>query len=156
LFYNQGMEKQRRIRVKSLAWIEDQDMLFVVRMCDSVKMDVYYRPIGGSIEFGESSLEAVKREALEEIQAQLEVGVPPLVVENRFVCDGEEGHEIDFLYRCRFIDPGFYQLKTFRLIEINGDVADALWIPIADCLNGALRLVPDTLLEYYQNKEKNN
>jgi ADP-ribose pyrophosphatase YjhB (NUDIX family) len=144
--------RQHQIRVKALAWIEDKDMLFVVKMHDSVKGDDYYRPIGGSVEFGERSHETVIREVREELDTAIELIASPFVVENHFVCDGVVGHEIDFLYPARFTDPALYERKTFRLMEANGVVCDALWIPIADCVRGSLRLVPEELVTWYVNR----
>jgi ADP-ribose pyrophosphatase YjhB (NUDIX family) len=145
---------QKRIRVKALAWIEDKDMLFVVRMHDSVKGDDYYRPVGGSVEFGEPSHETVIREVREELNTEIELIASPFVVENHFVCDGKAGHEIDFLFPARFTDLAFYERKTYRLVEANGDEADALWVPIADCVCGNLSLVPEELPNYYANRHK--
>jgi ADP-ribose pyrophosphatase YjhB (NUDIX family) len=144
----------QKIRVKALAWIEDKDMLFVVRMHDSVKGDDYYRPVGGSVEFGERAHETVVREVREELDTEIELIESPFVVENHFVCDGKVGHEIDFLFPARFTDPAFYERKIFRLVEANGDEADALWIRIADCVSGNLRLVPEELPNYYANQHK--
>jgi 8-oxo-dGTP pyrophosphatase MutT (NUDIX family) len=126
----------RNIKVKSLAWIEKQGMIFVVRMPDSVKMDQFYRPIGGSVEYGETSLEAVIREVKEELQTEIQVTGKPLILENLFTCDGKFGHEIDFIYPASFVDSRFYENKSYRLIEADGCEFTALWIPISDCLNG--------------------
>ena len=144
------MKKQSTIRVKSLAWIEDQGMLFVVRMTDMIKGDQYYRPVGGSVEFGELAIDTVRREVMEELNTIVEVTGSPLVVENLFTCDGEAGHEIDYFYPCKFKDKDFFQRKVFQLHEADGSTWEASWIPITDCLNGSLRLVPDALLEWYR------
>lgn len=146
------MMKQARIRVKALAWIEDKGFLFVVKMHDSVKGDEYYRPVGGSVEFGEHAHEAVVREVQEELNTEIALLAAPFVVENLFTCDGEQGHEIDFLFPARFTDITFYEHKTFELVEANGDKADALWISIRDCINGSLRLVPEELNHWYAHK----
>ena len=142
--------QSKRIRVKALAWIEDQGMLFVVGMTDKVKLDTYYRAVGGSVEFGESSRETVIREVREELNTAVEVTGDPLIIENQFTCDGEAGHEVDFIYPCRFVDAALYERKTYRLVEADGGVWEARWIPIAECLNGSLRLVPEALLEWYR------
>ena len=76
------MNKQSRIRVKALAWIEDKGMLFVVKMHDALKGDDYYRPVGGSVEFGERSHEAVLREVQEELSTEIALLAPPFVIEN--------------------------------------------------------------------------
>ena len=74
------------------------------------------------------------------------------VVENLFTCDGKAGHEVDFLFPARFTDIGFYQHKIYDLVEANGDKADAMWIPIMDCITGKLRLVPEELNQWYLHK----
>ena len=144
------MEKQLRIRVKSLAWIKDGGWLFVVKMADKVKSDWYYRAIGGSVEFGELAIDAVCREAREELNAEIEVTGEPMILENLFTCDGEPGHEIVYLYPCRFVDQRFYERRIVNLTEADGSHWDALWVKIEDCLDGTLRLVPDPLLEWYR------
>jgi len=148
------MDNQTRIRVKALAWIEEKGMLFVVKMHDAVKGDDYYRPVGGSVEFGERSHEAVVREVQEELSTEIALLAPPFAVENLFTCDGKPGHEIDFLFPARFTDISFYERKRYRLVEMNGDEAEALWIPINECVSGALRLVPEELSTWYIRKNK--
>jgi ADP-ribose pyrophosphatase YjhB (NUDIX family) len=148
------MNEQTRIRVKALAWIEEKGMLFVVKMHDAVKGDDYYRPVGGSVEFGERSHEAVVREVQEELSTEIALLAPPFVVENLFTCDGEQGHEIDFLFPARFTDISFYERKLYHLVEMNGDGWDAMWVPIGDCVSGALRLVPEELCTWYIRKNK--
>lgn len=144
------MEMQSRIKVKSLAWIEDGGMLFVVKMIDKVKNDAYYRPIGGTVEFGELAKDTVRREAQEELNTEIEILRPPLILENLFTCDGEPGHEIVYLFPCRFLDPSFYERKSFTLTEADGSHWQALWVKLSDCLDGTVRLVPETLLEWYK------
>lgn len=147
------MDKQSRIRMKSLAWIEDQGMLFVVKMTDKVKKDEYYRPVGGSVEFGELAKDAVQREMHEELNTEIEITGTPLILENLFTCDGEAGHEIDYFFPCRFVDEDFYKRKNFNLIEADGSHWPAMWVKLEDCLDGTLRLVPESLLEWYKTRQ---
>ncbi len=146
------MKQQNRIRVKALAWIEDKGMLFVVKMHDAVKGDDYYRPIGGSVEFGERAHEAILREAREELGTEIALLAAPFVVENLFTCDGEAGHEVDFLFPARFTDIHFYERKVYKLHEDNGDDWEAQWLSIADCITGTYRLVPEELTTWYVRK----
>jgi 8-oxo-dGTP pyrophosphatase MutT (NUDIX family) len=136
------------IKVKALAWIVNGDKTFVVRMTDAVKGDNYYRSIGGSVEYGELACDAIVREAREELETEIEVTGEPLVLENIFVCDGKNGHEINFIYPCRFKDASYYEDKEYRLIEGDGKIFKASWVPLEDCRNGSLRLVPEQLLEW--------
>lgn len=144
------MKKQAKIRVKVLAWIEDNGNLFVVRMHDSVKGDDYYRPIGGSVEFGETTTAALHREVKEELDTTIHIIGEPLVMENIFTCDGVKGHEIDYLYPARFIDPKYSARKVFPLVEDNIETFDAAWIDLEKFLHSDLRLVPEDLLEWYR------
>ncbi|MRR31017.1 NUDIX domain-containing protein, partial [bacterium] len=124
------------------------DMLFVVKMTDKVKKDDYYRPVGGSVEFGEFAINAVQREVSEELNTEIEITGAPLILENLFTCDGEAGHEIDYFYPCKFVDERFYERKNFELIEADGSHWQAIWVKRSDCLDGTLRLVPDSLLDW--------
>lgn len=143
------MQTKKRIKVKALAWIESNQHLFVVKNHDSVKEDDYYRPIGGGVEFGEPTATALHRELYEELGAEISITGDALVLENIYICDGTPGHEIIYLYPSVFLRAEFNEHKIFKLIEGNGETYDALWIPITEFLSGALRLVPEALLQHY-------
>lgn len=142
------MKEQFSIRVKALAWLQEGSNLFVVKMHDSVKGDDYYRPIGGSVEFGESTRQALRREVMEEIGTGIKIIAEPLILENLFTCDGVIGHEIVYIYPAKFIDPEFTKNRVFQLIEANGEVFEAAWINVSRFLDGELRLVPEQLIEW--------
>lgn len=145
------MEKQTTIRVKVLAWLQQDDHLFVVKMHDCRKCDDYYRPVGGSVEFGETTREALLREVHEELNTRIRITGEPLIVENLFTCDGEQGHEIDYVYPAQFIDPVFHLPQVYPLIEASGERYEAMWIALPKFLDGRLRLVPEALLEWYRS-----
>src|SRR5437773_12568037 len=56
-------------RTTALAVIRDADRLLLSEVPDAVKNVVGYRPLGGTIEFGERGHETVAREIREEIGA---------------------------------------------------------------------------------------
>jgi ADP-ribose pyrophosphatase YjhB (NUDIX family) len=152
LIYNSMMmKKQNRIRVKALAWLQQDDALFVVKMHDSVKGDEYYRPIGGTVEFGETTRDTLQREVKEELGTTINITGDPLIFENLFTCDGERGHEIDYLYPASFTDPAFMEERVFPLLEANDASFDAEWIELVKFLNDELRLVPEALLDWYRS-----
>ena len=142
------MEKQNIIRVKTLAWLQAGSAIFVVRMHDEIKGDDYYRPIGGSVEFGETTREALLREAQEELGTGVCITGEPLILENLFTCDGEQGHEIDYIYPSQFIDTAFNQPRVYPLIEASGEHYETAWIALPKFLSGEQRLVPEALLEW--------
>lgn len=108
------------IRLKTLAWIEENGELFVVRNHDSVKGDDYYRPIGGSVNFGERTVDALRREVQEELGTTISITGEPLIIENIFTCDGKAGHEIDYLFPHSLIRPSFMSDGSLTLLRKAG------------------------------------
>ena len=96
----------------------------------------YYRPIGGTIEFGERSTDALVREYEEELNVDIIVGKYIGCVENIFKVDGNLGHEIIQLYSIGFKDKINYTRDLFEVIE-GKKKAYAKWISLADFIKGA-------------------
>jgi 8-oxo-dGTP pyrophosphatase MutT (NUDIX family) len=133
---------QARIRPIALGLITHQGHVFVSQGQDRINQSQFYRFLGGGIEFGEASYDALQREFQEEIQAELTNITYLACLENRFICHGQPGHELIQLFRCDFVDPKFYELNTtFTLIE-GQEQSPALWIPIEQVHQGKLNLVP--------------
>ena len=63
--------KTKLIRPIAICLFHNQDKILVFEAYDEVDDEIFYRPLGGGIEFGEHSSETVKREIKEEIQAEI-------------------------------------------------------------------------------------
>jgi 8-oxo-dGTP pyrophosphatase MutT (NUDIX family) len=141
------MHKPGEIRVITLGLIRDGERIFVSEGYDPVKQTTFYRAMGGGVEFGETSLEGLKREFQEEIQAEL-TNIRYLgCLENIFTFNGKPGHEIIQLYECGFAHPKFSQLDSLEFAE-GKRKKKAIWIEISRCKSGELRLVPEEFLKY--------
>jgi 8-oxo-dGTP pyrophosphatase MutT (NUDIX family) len=143
------MYQSNQIRVLALGLVRDRDRIFISEGYDPVKQQSFYRALGGGVEFGETSYEALQREFQEEIQAAL-TNIQYLgCLENLFTFNGQQGHEIIQLYQCDFVDAKFYQLE--QLIFSEGErKKKALWVNISRFVSGELRLVPEKFLEYFK------
>ncbi|MBD2743209.1 NUDIX hydrolase [Coleofasciculus sp. FACHB-1120] len=141
------MHKSGEIRVLALGLIRDSDRIFMSEGYDPVKQNTFYRALGGGVDFGETSLDALQREFQEEIQAEL-TNIRYLgCIENLFTFNGKPGHEIIQLYQCDFVDSKLYQIE--RTIFAEGDRQKAaLWLEINRFKSGELRLVPEVFLDY--------
>lgn len=133
------------IRVIALGVLVHRDHALFAIVRDHVKQWTFHRPIGGTIEFGESAAEAVVREFEEETGLNLEVWASLGVVENRYVYLGHPGHEIVFEFVMRF--PAGAAPAGLPHIEVReGEhISTTAWLPLAEVLAGAHPLVPDDL-----------
>lgn len=150
------MHKPGEIRVLALGLIRDgeyakrtlRERIFVSEGYDPVKQQTFYRAMGGGVDFGETSLEALKREFQEEIQAEL-TNIRYLgCLENIFTFNGQSGHEILQIFESDFVDPKFYQLDKLNFSEGERQKT-ALWVDINRFKSGELRLVPEQFLDYW-------
>ena len=116
------------IKTKALCLFRHQDKVLSSYGYDPAKDETYLRPIGGGIEFGETSTQAIAREVLEEIQQQ--ICKPQLlgVLENLFTFDGQQGHEIVFVYEAEFVVPTVYGAIEISGCEMDGSTYIAQWL----------------------------
>ncbi|WP_353929638.1 NUDIX domain-containing protein [Okeanomitos corallinicola TIOX110] len=142
------MNNPGTIRVIVLALIKDGDRIFVSEGYDPTKQSTFYRALGGGVEFGETSRIALAREFQEEIQADLTNIRYLSCIENLFIFNGKQGHEIIQLYQCDFADSKFYQIESLTFSETPERKHRALWVEIAKFKSGELRLVPEVFFDY--------
>ncbi|MDF2066690.1 NUDIX hydrolase [Bacillus sp. Cr_A10] len=109
----------------------------------------YYRPIGGTIEFGENSSETIIREYNEEIAVDIEIKRYIACLENIFRIDGNLGHEITQIYLVGFIDQTLYQKDSFKVVEGN-KTTFTKWISLEEIIDGKKILYPNGLKELLQ------
>lgn len=109
---------------------------------------LFYRPLGGAIEFGEYSADTIARELGEELGAAV-VDLRYLgALENVFTYDGQTGHEIVLIYDGAFADRTLYDRPVIEGAEDDGEKIRAVWISLADCADSAAPPVyPTGLLE---------
>ena len=135
------------IRVTVQCVFRNGDRLLGFEIRDPSKDVLGFRSVGGGIEDGETSLDAVVREIDEELGVPIE-GLRLLgVLENIFVYDGRPGHEIVFVYEARFADPADYQREFFQINEPNFQSYRARWADIQAFRDGTLSLYPGGLLD---------
>ena len=139
------MHVEGQIRVLALGLIKKDNRVFMSQGYDPVKQKTFYRAMGGGVDFGETSLEALKREFQEEIQAKL-TNISYLgCLENLFTFNGKQGHELLQVYQCDFADAKFYELESLVFAEGKRQKT-ALWVDIALFKSGELLLVPEPFL----------
>ena len=145
------MTRQGKIRPLAIGIIRRDDCLFVAEGADPAKKEIFYRPLGGGIKFGEYGHQALAREFREELGAEIETVRFLGVIENIFIYRDEKGHEIILLYEAKFVDKTFYT-KARVIGREDGDQSfKALWKSLNDFRDGKAILYPSGLLDILLN-----
>lgn len=140
------------VRPVALCVIRRDERVLVFEGYDTAKKDHFYRPLGGTIEFGESSAEAAAREMAEELDTEVHNVRWLGVVENIFTVHGQTGHEIVMLYEADFVDETLYGRNPIWGQEDDGSPIKAVWKPMDDFREGRGRLVPEGLLAILEGR----
>jgi len=100
----------------------------------------FLRAIGGGIEFGETAVEALHREFMEELGVELDSAEPLGVFENIFTYKGEPGHEIAHVFA--LTSSALDAVPLDAVLEILDQGSPVRWIPVVDITSGARVLFP--------------
>lgn len=126
-----GIDRSK-IRVKSIGLIRRNDQLLLeeVREAEGDGALIGYRPLGGSIEFGEKSWEALEREFMEELGEDIKITKLHSVIQNIFTYDDKPGHEIMFVYEVNLLNKSVYQEQMIERMDISngGKIKKAFWV----------------------------
>lgn len=116
---------------------------------DPVKDEHFYRPLGGGIEFGESSKATICRELREEVNIEVDSDSLTYLgaLENIFTFNGAPGHEIVFVYDGTPKEPEAYEQAVITGKEANGEDIRAVWMDLDEFGEGKCILYPTGLLE---------
>jgi len=109
----------------------------------------FYRPLGGTIELGETSVDALKREFKEEIDAEIRVGRYMDVLENIYALNKRVFHEISLVYEVEFVDSEQFQRESFEVTEGSKKTL-AKWVSLGELALEETTLYPDGLLALLQ------
>jgi ADP-ribose pyrophosphatase YjhB (NUDIX family) len=139
--------KPNIIRTKVICVFKHNNQILVGDCIDPTKNQLFYCPAGGGVEFGETTADAIKREIKEELNAEITDIELLGVLENLFTFDGQQGHEIVFVYDAKFMDQSFYSNKNLKGTESNGMRFNAIWINLDDINENTPPIYPDGLID---------
>ena len=140
-------QNQGHLRPIAICVFRREGEILVFEGYDTIKKDRFFRPLGGGVEFGEHSREAVVREIREELGTEITNLRHLATTENIFTLNGQLGHEIVFVYEADLADSSLYKNESISAAEDDGTAIRVLWKPLSAFQTGQSRLVPDGLLE---------
>jgi len=107
---------------------------------------LFYRPLGGEINFGEHSRDALARELREEIQAEVVVLRCLGVIENFYARYEVPQHELVVVYEAELADRSLYERASIQGVE-QDEVFEVEWVSLVDFTSGRATLFPEGLLD---------
>ena len=136
---------RRQIRVLALCILRQDDRILVRETRDPHDGQRFCRPLGGGVEFGETSQAAVRREIREELGVELTEVRLLGTLESLFSYAGRPGHEVVLVYAADFADRQHYAQAELPGQESDGEAFRATWRSL-DSFDDSGRLVPEGLL----------
>ena len=133
-----------KIRPIAICLFRQGDRILVHEGYDSQKAEAFCRPLGGGIDFGETSQAAIAREIQEELGAEISDIRLLGILESIFEYRGDRLHEIVFVYDARFVDAAWYQKPVLQVQEGKRQF-EARWRSLDQLRGDNPRLVPEQL-----------
>ncbi len=127
-----AISKSSVIRVKALGLLWRGPRLLAFEVYDDEGRLKGVRPLGGSVEFGETAQDAVVREFKEEIDTEVSVLAAPMVLENVFVHEGQSRHEILFVFDLDVSPRAFEGRDRIHFQEDDGTSMVAAWYDLRE------------------------
>lgn len=138
--------KKQIIRALSLCVFRNGTKILVFEGYDPTKQQVFYRPLGGGINFFETSQDAIHREIQEELGRKIEQVKLLGVIENLFMFDGKPGHEVVFIYDAVFCDRSIYEQT--KVVGFEGqDEIRVTWLDLSQRTPDSPPLYPDGMIK---------
>jgi len=140
--------KKNRIRPLAICVFRNNNRILVHHGYDGLKKEYFYRPLGGGIEFGETSVDTICRELMEELNVEVDQESLKYLgtVENIFHFNGTPGHEIIMIYDGALKEAGLYKQAVIVGNEADEEIR-AVWKNIDEFGVGQSILYPTGLLD---------
>lgn len=139
------MDKFKEIRPIVLGIAIKDNKILAGEGYDKVKGETFYRCLGGGIDFLEKSDTTLKREFMEEIQANITVGDFLGICENIFNYNGKDAHELILMYSIT-IDESDCK-DEYHIVDGEADYY-AKWVDLDLIKSGKVILYPEEIKKY--------
>ncbi len=141
------LKYDKLIRPIAISIIRNNDSILAYERIDDITKEKFYRLVGGCIEFGELSRDALKREFQEELSLEIKNCKLLSTFESIFTFNTIKMHETVFLYASDFKDPNVYNKKNIEGLE-GSRKFNAVWISVSDFLNEKYKIYPKEIVRY--------
>jgi 8-oxo-dGTP pyrophosphatase MutT (NUDIX family) len=143
-----------QIRAKSVVNFQNKNRFLFTVCYEQSNNQVFYMPVGGGIEVKEYSIDAAKREVLEELNQEIENIKLLDINENIFTYNGKEEHEIVFVYKADFKDKLAYDTPLIGNLNDNGTKIKVAWATTDEIRDQHIKIYPERLWEILEQLTK--
>ena len=140
--------KQKHIQNVALGLIIKDSSILTYSVKDKISKDIFYRLIGGHIDFGEDSKVALSREFREEVGQEIKVVKQLDVFENIYFYNGNDCHEFVSLFLVEFLNKDIYELDSIIGKEGPSRTYKARWLSISSFKDSCRKLYPSEILNH--------
>ena len=134
-----------RVSARGLVWRDDE--LLVARDEKPGEDKPFYYPVGGAVEFGEYSEDALRREFEEELGVSLTNVTYRETYEGLFTFDGNPAHELWRVYEAEIVEAWPYEQDEFSGYEAEFDEEiECFWKRPAEFSEGKETFYPEQIL----------
>jgi 8-oxo-dGTP pyrophosphatase MutT (NUDIX family) len=140
--------RRKRIKTKVIGLAFQAGRLLAFEVTDDAGRLRGVRPLGGSIEYGETREEALQREFREELNTEIAITGDWSVFESLYKKGEEIRHEFLFAAPIRLLDRQIPLEGEATYLEGDGSLCRARWFEIAALARGEPVLFPDALLPF--------
>lgn len=135
------------VREISISLIRKDNQILVYQRNDDISGRLFFRLVGGCIEYGETPENALKREFFEELSLDIEQVVLLEKFQSVFTFNGFERHEVVHLFDSSFVNKDIYNQSIINGLEGERKF-EAIWKDVSDFKIGTDVLVPEKILNY--------
>ncbi|MEM6887882.1 MAG: NUDIX domain-containing protein [Pseudomonadota bacterium] len=137
------------IRFKALGLHWRGNRLLAAEVLDDGGQVKGVRPLGGTVEFGETAEAALIREFQEELGVRIKPLGAPFYLENIYTHEGSLGHELLAIFDVAFPTEAFAGTTRIAFKEDDGTACSAAWFdPDTLDLPGGPQLFPEGLMRH--------
>ena len=136
-----------QVRAKAVVIFQNKNKFLFTVCYEHTNKQVFYIPVGGGVEAGEYSIDAARREVLEEIGQETENLRLIDINENIFTYNGKDEHEIVFVYMADFKDKLAYDDTLVGNFNDNGHEIKLAWASIEEIKAQKIKIYPGRLLK---------
>ncbi len=137
----------KTIRPLALGLFRKDNQILLFEGSDPITRQVFFRPLGGTIKFGEYGHQALARELREELGAEVANLCYLGLIQNIFTHHEQIGHEIVLLYEGDLADSALYGKERMIGQEDDGSLINVVWKSLEFFRRGEAPLYPSGLLE---------